>query len=281
MPSYKKPQKMSYVDMAIFIDINHKDPEYDNECFEYMYHLFYVLAVKGRFFQTAMDYDNYALYGATQLFLRYKKQRDPKCKLKPIKSSLNYIKRILYPLKVNYQKESFGQVFQEEAMDGELPTQLIDDKVNEARSLNNNLLEIEYSYCLTQIDSTIKAILRTTPYRDNKPILHNLYLSCILTLIKTMTMSKKNIGRLQNKENRYLPVTTLVNQIYAEESKDNIVVFHLDPSMENYISTLVNRIKKEVAKDLRYIIGSYELPDSVIKSILVSPIEELVDNNEF
>ena len=66
-------------------------------------------------------------------------------------------------------------------------------------------------------------------------------------------------------------------QIYREESRDNIVVYHLDKSMENYIATLVNKIRKEVVKDLRYIIGSYEPSEQVIKDILISPLEEIVD----
>lgn len=280
MPLYKKNPKLSYVQMCIEIDQEIHNPNKDeNKLFEYMYHLFYVLAVKGKFFQTSTDYDNYALYGATQLFLRYRKEEDPKCNLKPIKSSLNYIKSILYPLKVDYQKESFGQVFQKEAMkDNDLPTQIFDDKINEARSLNNNLLEVEYSYYITQIPSTIKSVLKSTPYKNDKATLHNLYISCVLTLIKMMTMSKKNIGRLKNKEYRHLPVSNLIDQIYTEENKDSVIVYHLDSSMENYIATLVNRIKKEIVKDLRYIIGSFEPSDEVIKAILISPIEELTDN---
>jgi hypothetical protein len=44
--------------------------------------------------------------------------------------------------------------------------------------------------------------------------------------------------------------------------------------MSNYINTLVNKIKKEIVKDLRYIIGSSEPPDQVIKDILISPISD-------
>lgn len=275
---YKKPSNIRYWECAKYIDKNIHSPDRDeNKLFEYMYHLFYILAVKSRFFQTSSDYDNYAIYGATQLFLRYKKEEDPKCTLKPIKSSLNYIKSILYPLKVNYQKDAFGQIFQKDALEGEVPTQLIDDKTNEVRALNNNLLQVEYTHCITQITSTIKMVLNSTPYKDNPKMLHNLYLSCLLTFINTITMSKKNLKRFVNKENRYLPVDNLINQIYTEENKDNTILYHLDKSMTNYVSTLVNLMKKEIVKDLRYIIGSYELPDSVIKAILVSPIEELIE----
>ena len=106
--------------------------------------------------------------------------------------------------------------------------------------------------------------------------MHNLYVSCLLTILKTITISNKNIVRIKNKEDRVLPVENLVDQIYAEENKDNIVIWHLDKAYSNYIATLINKIKKEIAKDLKYIIGSFEPPDSLIKDLLISPLEEIL-----
>lgn len=277
MPTYRKDSKLRYVDMAIYIDKEIKKPGCDEEkCFEYMYQLFYILSVKGRMFQTASDYDNYALYGATQLFLRYRKEREPDSKLKPIKSCLNYIKKILYPLKVNYQKSNFFQVFQEGALGGNAPTIIADAKVAEARKLTDDLLKTEYKYYLTQLPSTVKHVLRESPYSNNPVMLHNLYISCLLTLLKMITVSNKNKARLDNKEARCLPMTDLMDKVYAEESKDDVVIYHLEKSMKNYVKLLVNRCKGEIAHDLRYIVGSYELSDSIIKEILTQPLEDYI-----
>lgn len=277
MPTYRKDSKLRYVDMAIYIDKEIKKPDCDEEkCFEYMYQLFYILSVKGRMFQTASDYDNYALYGATQLFLRYRKEREPDSKLKPIKSCLNYIKKILYPLKVNYQKSNFFQVFQEGALGGNAPTIIADAKVAEARKLTDDLLKTEYKYYLTQLPSTVKHVLRESPYSNNPVMLHNLYISCLLTLLKMITVSNKNKARLDNKEARCLPMTDLMDKVYAEESKDDVVIYHLEKSMKNYVKLLVNRCKSEIAHDLRYIVGSYELSDSIIKEILTQPLEDYI-----
>lgn len=277
MPTYRKDSKLRYVDMAIYIDREIKNPDCDEEkCFEYMYQLFYILSVKGRMFQTASDYDNYALYGATQLFLRYRKEREPDSKLKPIKSCLNYIKKILYPLKVNYQKSNFFQVFQEGALGGNAPTTLTDAKVAEARKLTDDLLKAEYKYYLTQLPSTVEHVLRESPYSNNPVMMHNLYISCLLTLLKMITMSNKNRAKLDNKEARCLPTTDLMDKIYVEESQDDVVVYHLEKSMRNYVKLLVNRCKGEIAHDLRYIVGSYELSDSIVKEILTQPLEDYV-----
>ena len=276
--TYKMPKGQRYTDLCIYIDSEIKKPDCDEKkCFEYMYHLFYILAVKGRMFLTSSDYDNYALYGATQLFLRYRKEKEPGSKLKPIKSCLNYIKRILYPLKVNYQKSNFFQVFKEEALNGSAPIGIADSQKTLAGNINNNLVQTEYKYCLTQIASTIKLVLKGSPYIKDKAAMHNLYISCLLTLLKSITISNKNLLRIKNKKEKSLITDAFIDKIYEEESKDEVVIYHLDPTMGNYIDTLVKRCKKEIAKDLNYIIDSYKLPDDTIKEMLMQPLEDYID----
>lgn len=51
-------------------------------------------------------------------------------------------------------------------------------------------------------------------------------------------------------------------------------MFHLDSNMKNYVAVLVNRIKKLIIKDMRYLIGDSEPSDSVIQSIMSSSLEE-------
>lgn len=280
---YPKP-KIRHVDMCIFIDKNIRsdDPKIQEKCFEYLWHMYYILAVKQKMFESGRDYDEYALYSATQLYLRYQKEKDPdyKRKLKPIKSCLNYIKRTLYPFKVNYSKMTFQEEFRAGSLNGENPLQIQEDRVNAVRKENNDLMEVEYKAYLNNICSSVRMVLNSSPYKKDKQMMHNLYLSCLLTILKTITISNKNKARIQNKTDKVLPIENLVDQIYAEESKDNIIVWHLDKAYSNYIATLVNKIKKEIAKDLRYIIGSFEPPDALIKDLLISPLEEIVGRKD-
>lgn len=51
------------------------------------------------------------------------------------------------------------------------------------------------------------------------------------------------------------------------------MLFHLDPGMYNYVATLVARVRKLIIKDMRDLIGYFEPSDSVIQSILASPLE--------
>lgn len=279
---YRKPPGVSYTAMAIAIDKGIRDPDADKELlFEYMWHLFYILAVKGRFFTSGRDYDEYALYAATQLFLRYKKEEAGTSKrIKPIKSCLNYIKKVLYPMKVNYQRAYFEQVIRNEDAKEENYAQLQDDRENMARRSSQELMHVEYRQYLENIPNTIKFVLRTSPYINDKVMMHNIYLSCLLTLLKMMTMSNVNQERLKKKTDRALPVENLIDQIYAEEMSENVVLYHLDATMNNYVATMVSLARKEIVKDLRDIVGSFEPSEQVIKDILKSPIEEYIDSNE-
>lgn len=277
---YKKP-KGSYVSFCIYIDnnINDPDPKVQETCFEYMWHLYYILAVKGKMFNSGKDYDEYAFYAATQLYMRYKRDKDIRNgnQLKPIKSVLNYIKRTLYPFRINYQKMQFQEEFREDSLNGQSPIQIYDDQVSKIRKDSNSLMSIEYKYYIDNISKTIKNFLKQLPYQKDKVTMHNIYLSCLLTFLKTITISNKNIERIKNREDKSLPIFFLVEKIYSEEKDDDTVVFHLDPSMKNYITVLVNRIKKEVVKDLSYIVRSYEPTTDMIENILASPLEEIIE----
>ena len=175
-------------------------------------------------------------------------------------------------MKVNYQQDYYEQVIKSDMSEEEYSTQLQEDRENLVRQSNSQLVQIEYSHYLESICTTIKFVLRTSPYQNDKAMMHNIYLSCLLTLLKTITMSNRNKARFNKRVRKALSVENLIDQIYAQESQDNIVLYHLDPSMGNYILTLVAKIRKEIVKDLRGIIGSFEPSEQVIKDVLISPI---------
>lgn len=51
------------------------------------------------------------------------------------------------------------------------------------------------------------------------------------------------------------------------------MLYHLDDSMYNYVSVIVNRLKNLIVKDLRDLIGSNEPSDAVIQSIISGQAE--------
>ena len=66
--------------------------------------------------------------------------------------------------------------------------------------------------------------------------------------------------------------------IYEEELFKSVVTFHLPENMQNYIATLVNRIKVLIGKDLRDLVGSAEPNDIMIQAVLASAIQETPDD---
>lgn len=71
-------------------------------------------------FKEFKDYDGYAFYAANRLFFALRKNLSNQGKvikgklIRPIKSCLNYMKALMYPMKIEYQRETFQEVLSEE-----------------------------------------------------------------------------------------------------------------------------------------------------------------------
>lgn len=261
--TYKR-DNLTFTQMCIYIDDNiyKEDCDY-NRCYQYMYHVVYILAVRQRFFNSAKDYDEFALYTATRLFLRYTKKS-----LKHIKSVLNYVKKILYPSKVTYQSQAFTQVFKQ---DEEITKNLEESFRTSAISQNDNLMRVEFRYYLEKISTTIKEFLTEIPYYSDPVMWRNIYISCLLSVSSALTLNSYNRNRLSKREKSRLPSDDFIENVYKEEKKSSTVLYNLDKSMYNYINTIVNRIFDRIRRELRELIGSYEPSDAIIQSILMNP----------
>lgn len=58
--------------------------------------------------------------------------------------------------------------------------------------------------------------------------------------------------------------------MYAETAENCIILFHLPDSMENYIATLLARIRHLVSKDFRELIGDNTLSEDMCNAVLVA-----------
>ena len=229
------------------------------------------------------DYEPFALYLATQAYLRlvnpkqFLPDNDPK-KMKKVKSILNYIKRIMYPMIVNYQKQNFAQRF-ESGINEDLDN--CHDKIKQelqirVRKQNSHFMRIDFENCLKRISFSAKEILKTTPYSKDRLMMHQLYQSCLLTLLNQFTLSNKNKERLNNRIKGNYKINDFIDQIYGEEQENSVILFRLPEHMENYVSTLVKRIRKSLLKDLRMLIDDAEPTDEIIKAVMM----EGISNND-
>lgn len=270
------------VDLCIYVDQNAYKENHDKEkLFDAIHNIVIVLAVKAKLFKNWKDYEGFALEYSGNLYKRLTNPRqflpdnDPR-KLKKIKSILNYIKKTMYPMKVDYQKEIFSQRF-DPLLHEDSVNNIREKYITQCRNQSNDVLEVNFRYYLAKITNTVKRFLRQTPYREDPVMLHNLYLSCMLTLLNQITLSNHNKNRYKNRLKRSYNLQAFLNTVFLEELQNSTILFHLPDTMKNYVSVLVARIRKLISKDLFELIGDSQPSDAVIQAIMGSSMEDYYD----
>ena len=182
----------------------------------------------------------------------------------------------MYPMKVDYQKEIFSQCFDPFLHENSV-NNIREKYLNQCRTQSSDLLQVDFRHYLSKITTTVRKFLKKTPYREDPVMLHNLYLSCMLTLLNQITLNKHNKLRYQNRLKRGYNIQSFLNVVYIEEQKDSVMLFHLPKSLYNYVAVLVARIKSLIVKDLRELIGDSQPSDAVIQAIMNSSLEDYYD----
>ena len=276
--TFKKPKNVKYVDMAIWIDKHALNDDCDEaKLFEYLYHLVFILAFKKRYFKDSKYYDDFALESATLIFFRLKNSResnlDEKTKLPPIKSILNYIKKSLYPMKVMFEQNNYSQTLskpnEEDAV--EIVTPYIQTGY---AFINYELIQSEFKCYLDEITTVFKTFLSKIPYVSTRKDWNNIYISCMLTFLNSITLDRKTVEKLASSDAEMYASDYYIDRLYREATENSTILFHLDQSMENYITVLTNQIKSIIAKELSSIIHTPEASSDVIKNLLISSMTE-------
>ena len=274
---YQKPKNVSYTQMAIYIDQNayREDLSEDEDklIFEYLYHLIEMLAYKAKFFSKYQYYEDFALYAASDIFIRLKNPKqfeyDDKgnSKLKKIKSILNYIKAVLYAKKVDFQQEQYDQTFEQ------VPLNSLIDSIDE-------IYKIDFRLCLGTVNKSIKNYIYSLPFKTDKVFTLNLYLSCLLTFISSITIKNIDIQRLQKLTSKQHQQVMFEKLLENEFTIDQVILFHLSEEYKKYVFFLTKKIKHMIAQDLSLITDDYIGSQSALKSILINDIIQKNINNE-
>jgi hypothetical protein len=239
---YRIPDGISYTDMCIYID-THIYAEYDSSTvYEYLYHITKMLANRNGYFDSSWDYENFALYAASALFMRLTE----KVNLPKIRSILNYTKKVLYPLKVDFMKLEYAQTLSKDKYEDELNYNF-DNIISKSLS---SLDISDFGMTMADIGTTCKRFLRTIPYDENSSEWMNIYISVMLTFLNSITLPNKKASKLRRLEdNKYLRDYHIDN-FYEDEREAQPILFHLPSHMSNYISVLSRQLRSIVAKDL-------------------------------
>jgi hypothetical protein len=250
---YQKPKDITYTEMCMYIDDNvYKDNFDERLVYEYIYHIVYMLAKKAQYFKKNSYYDDFAIYGANRVFFRLTNKKqwelkdDDSPKMEKVKSVLNYIKNILYPLKVDFEQSEYCQSITRETNVEDVSynfNYVLDDTLN-------NITFCEFGMTLNDIGKTCNKFLRSIPYKHKSVEWLNIYTSVMLTFLNMVTLTNKRKNRLQHLEGTMRITDQHINDAYDQEAQQKPILFHLDESMSDYILVLTRQLKHIVAKDL-------------------------------
>ena len=292
-PQYKK-YKGVYTNYCIYIDENIKNivntgenPIIEKNIFTYIAKTCYVLACKERYFDNFSDYEDFSYYAAAELYnvfkSKYKNQGTEKRGkvIKPIKSSLNFIRDTLYPLKVDYAKRFFADTSSanwSEKNAASKKKEIQDKKQAAIGNFIKGSVESDYSYLienavedsLRQLPNYLREMISESPFKNDAVTCQRLYLSALITFAYRLNISANALEKHSSKKNT---------------GKDNncILLWHLKDDMKSYVDLLLIKLKERLSDEVKTDINSYSIDETTMDNILntaystydVDQVEEL------
>ena len=279
-------KKIKYTDMCIYVDTHYQDPEADvAKIYNYLFEIAFMLAKKKNFFKSNYYYTNFAHFFASLTYLRLtspKTKLDPSDPqyLRPLKSCLNYMKKTLYAKKCFFSRTEFNFTTQESDLD--YNEAIKDNFTQAAYNSNIQLLKIEVSHCLSNIGNQVKYEIEKGWYGGDKALSYNLYLSVMISLLKSFTLSRKNKLKLINKKetlkyralhkdnkiiykNNY---ENLLHRYMKEELEFSPTLYNLDRSYLDYVAFIAQKIRLNLIKNIKNLISDYDLPEYMLEDII-------------
>lgn len=185
--------------------------------------------------------------------------------MEKIKSVLNYIKHVIYPYKVDFEMEFNVQdknidVIQIGGFD-------LGEHMVEQTSLFDTM---SYSYTLSEISSIVRSHLRKIPHKKHSAEWMNIYLSCMLTLLSSITLSNYQIKEFKKLK---LPKYESLEKLYTQLRYEDPILFHLDESMSTYIKVLVTELRHVIASELSWKSDFYISSEDSMKSLICNSLE--------
>jgi hypothetical protein len=241
-----------------------ENPELENTIYNYLWLLVKALAIKKCMFNDFQDYDMYAFYAANRLFFALRKNQLNQGKtikgklIRPIKSCLNYTKALLYPMKIEYQRESFKEVIEEEFVSKKFDAFTYKEQLKSSARENSGVTRQFRAYLQETLGKNghiLDKILQKSPFKRGTPEYQNLKISILVNSAQIL------------KNNKKLDVT---NQ--------SLILWHLPKSMANYTRVLLKEFFMELKREIMDCYRESDLSDFDLENILDSAPE--VNYNE-
>ena len=266
---WKKPEAMKYTEMCMYIDENvpkivnpGEFPEIESTIYNYLWLLVKALAIKKCMFTNFQDYDPYAFYAASRLFFALRKNQINQGQvikgklIRPIKSCLNYTKALLYPMKIEYQRENYQEVISEEALQDKFDAYAFSEQLRSQVMASQGSLErfiTNLEVTISFIGKKVDAILEHSPF------------------IKDTT------------EYKYIKISMLLNCLYSLKTKhrlntnpQTIILWKLPKSIASYIKILLKELYTSLEEDITacYEEAAPYISDSDLKKMLETGVTD-------
>ena len=257
---------MRYTELCMFVDQNvpkivnpGENPELENTIYNYLWLLAKALAIKKCMFNDFQDYDGYAFYAANRLFFALRKNQINQGKtikgklIRPIKSCLNYTKALLYPMKIEYQRETFKEIIEEEFVSNKFDSFAYKEQLKGRARESTGVTRQFKRYLYETLNKNIKIVdqlLEKSPFRPGTPEYQNLKISILLNSIQILKNNKK-----------------------LDVANQSIILWHLPKSMSNYTKILLKEFFTAIKLEIMDCYKEADLSDFDLDNILDSTPE--------
>ena len=270
---FEKPN-IKYVDMCIYIDEHIYTNTYDQELvYKYLFHIIMMLTMKRDYFSSRQDMEEFSLFAASSYYTRLTDDRQfgENPSLEKIRSVLNYIRKTLFSIRREYCKK---YMFEKECQNVEFVSIDTNAFSNYVSQKVDHIGRIDFKHNLGNTDSFVREYLKTIPYEYGTTMWTNIYISCLLSLLNSITLKNKDIKRIEEFKRPNSLTDTLLSKLYMNERYSSTILYHLDDSMYNYITVLTNRIRHKLSTELSCSLHTYISTSTTMKNLLMSDMTD-------
>ena len=264
---WKKPADLKYTELCMYIDENipnivnpGEHPDIENTVYNYLWLVVKALAIKKCMFNNFQDYDPYAFYAANRLYFALRKNQWNQGKvikgkqIRPIKSCLNYMKALMYPMKIEYQNETFKEIISEEFTSKKFDAFQFREQMRSDARASQGTSEQFRSYLASSfknIGDIANIVLKNSPFSPHSTDYKKLKISLMLNAINSIKAKKK-----------------------LDSDLPTIILWKLPKSMSAYVRILLKEFYTEIKKEVIECYQASDLSDDIIDKMLQNSTED-------
>ena len=271
---WHKPQDLRYTQLCMYIDENlekikvpGENPDIENTIYNYLWLVVKALAIKKCMFNSFQDYDAYAFHAANRLFFALRKNLVNQGKtikgkqIRPIKSCLNYMKALMYPMKIEFQNETYREVISEEFVSKKFDAFNFKEQLKASARENQGVTEsfrLALYEELQNIGEMADKVLVDSPFQKGSLDYKKLKISLLLNALNSLRIKGKLDSNVQT-----------------------ILLWKLPKSMSSYVRILLKKFYTEIKNEILDCYKSVDIDDEVLDKLIQNSTEEQLNYEDW